>query len=388
MAIVSEVSGAHDLPASWTEACTGNNVALPPYSSNYLDAVRDSTKHYISSAGHHGLVQINAEGAKEYVDSFDISKFDKYVEHVNNWTRNLPLSFDNMAQEVNLIAILDLLQIGSGFRKELHEEAGRGASDTINFGCISLHISQTLLDAKGLQSLTLGDISSHFGIPLFGKERPMNPDNTAVMVSQASALRPLAEIILGTLQDTGRRLEQGGYLSFADFIIKAVTEDPTASHLVAKLVNAFPSLCDAAMIGERPVYLFKKAQLIAYDIYQRFGASDQRFAFADLDRMTLFADNVVPAMMQAHKLIVPCAGICAKIKNGEELTLEETTAMRAASIVAAQLVVDYANRPETEIKLGNYPINQATLDNFWWYEGKDPEMRSLDRLVCKKTVYF
>ncbi|KAJ2488946.1 hypothetical protein IWW37_004374 [Coemansia sp. RSA 2050] len=392
MGLISELSSSSGasagLPAAWERACTGGCVPLPQASTNYLDAVRDSTSKFINGSEGHALVKVNASKVQQYVDGFDASKFDKYVKHVSSWSRSLPLVFENQAQNLNLIAILDLLQIGSGFRQELHEAVNRGASDTINFGCMSMHISQTPLDARGLQALTLGDISRNFGIPLLGKERPMSEGNTAVMISEASALRPLAEIILGILQDTGRRLEQSGYASFADFITKACTEKPTAAHLVQKLVTSFPSLRDAADIGGQPVYLFKKAQLIAFDICQKFGKEDVIFDFSDIGDMTLFADNVVPTVVQHHGLIDPCSSIRAKIVSGTELTLQETTAMRAASIVAAQLVVDCANGPKSELKAGVTPVNQATLDNFWWYEGKEPELRTIPRLVCKNTLYF
>ncbi|KAJ2505067.1 hypothetical protein IWW47_002222 [Coemansia sp. RSA 2052] len=392
MGLITELSNSPDastgLPAAWERACTGEGVPLPPALTNYFSAVRDSTSKFIGSEDGQALVKVNASNVQPYVDGLDVAKFDKYVKHINSWSRSLPLVFDNQAQNLNLIAILDLLQVGSGFRSELHEAANRGASDTINFGCMSMHISQTPLDARGLQALTLGDVSRHFGIPLLGKERPMSEGNTAVMISEASVLRPLAEIILGILQDTGRRLEQAGFASFADFIIKMCAEKPTAAHLVQKLVSAFPSLRDAASVGGQPVYFFKKAQLIAYDICQKFGKEDAKFAFPDIADMTLFADNVVPAVAQHHGLIDPCPGIRAKIASGRELTLQETTAMRAASIVAAQLVVDCANSPSSEFKAGAIPVNQATLDSFWWHEGKDADIRSIPRLVCKNTVYF
>ncbi|KAJ1818454.1 hypothetical protein LPJ75_001440 [Coemansia sp. RSA 2598] len=391
MAIISEVSGkaGTELPKTWVEACTGASIPLPPTSTDIFQQVRESAANFINSQPEPALVKVNDQKAKDYIENLDIQKFTKYVKHVNNWSRSLPLVFDNMAQELNLIALVDLLQIGSGFRRELHEAAGRGASDTIVFGCMSLHISQTSIDAKGLQELNLGDISQHFGIPLFGKERPMQEGSTAVTISEASLLRPLAEIILGTLQDTGRRLEQAGFVSLADFIIKICTEKSTSAHLVTKLVAAFPSLRDASKVNGQQVYLFKKAQLIAYDVHQRFGKSDAKFAFPDIDQMTIFVDNVVPAMLQHHGLITPSQEIQSKIKDGKELSLEETTAMRAASIVAAQSVVDSATEAaRSGLEFGEIPVCQATLDNFWWREGKEPELRVIPRLVCKKTVYF
>ncbi|KAJ2853371.1 hypothetical protein FB639_006552, partial [Coemansia asiatica] len=302
MAIISEISGKDgtELPKAWIEACTGSETQVPSASTDIFHLVRESASNFINSQPEPALVTVNGEKFKEYVKTLDIATFDKYVKNVNSWSSSLPLVFDNMAQELNLIALVDLLQLGSGFHSELHEAIDRGASDTIKFGCMSLHISQTSIDAKGLQELTLGDISEHFGIPLLGKERPMQKGSTAVTISEASSLRPLAEIILGTLQDTGCRLEQAGFSSLADFIIRICAEKPTAAHLVAKLVSAFPSLRDVSEVNGQLVYLFKKAQLMAYDVCQRFGKSDPKFAFPDIDQMTIFVDNVVPAMLQHH----------------------------------------------------------------------------------------
>ncbi|KAJ2781409.1 hypothetical protein H4R18_002886 [Coemansia javaensis] len=396
MALISELpDGGYGaaLPQAWEAACTGRGVALPPAGANYLECVRESAAALVAGVGQ-PLVAVDGARAQSYADALDAAKFDRYVRHVSGWAHRLPLSFDNVAQELNLVALVGLLQIGSGFRKELHAATGRGASDTVSFGCMSLHISQTPLDARGLQALALDDVAQHFGIPLLGKERPALGSTTAVTISEPSALRPLAEIILGCLQDTGRRLEQGGYSSLADFVIRTCAEKPTAEHLVRKLVAALPSLRDAADVGGRPVYLFKKAQLIAYDVCQRFGGTDAKFAFPDIGDLTLFADNVVPAMLQHHGLIVPCKEIAAKISAGRELTLAEATAMRAASIVAAQLVVDRARsssssgKSEALLAAGEFPVCQATLDSFWWHEGKEPELRAIERLVCKKTAYF
>jgi hypothetical protein len=37
----------------------------------------------------------------------------------------MPLNFDTLEQELNIIGLIGLLNFGSGFRKELHEECGR-----------------------------------------------------------------------------------------------------------------------------------------------------------------------------------------------------------------------------------------------------------------------
>ncbi|KAJ2119412.1 hypothetical protein GGH17_005609, partial [Coemansia sp. RSA 788] len=77
MSIISEISGDGDsqLPLAWTTACTGNGVSLPPAKSNYLYSVRESTAKFIGSA-RQTAVAISPDGAKNYVDHFDMKKFE------------------------------------------------------------------------------------------------------------------------------------------------------------------------------------------------------------------------------------------------------------------------------------------------------------------------
>lgn len=37
----------------------------------------------------------------------------------------MPLKFDTLEQELNIIGLFGLLNFGSGYRQELHEECGR-----------------------------------------------------------------------------------------------------------------------------------------------------------------------------------------------------------------------------------------------------------------------
>lgn len=62
--------------------------------------------------------------------------------------------------------LIGVLGISSGFRKELHEATGRGAWDTMLFGCMSMFLSGQRLDADYLCNVALTDIESTFGIPL------------------------------------------------------------------------------------------------------------------------------------------------------------------------------------------------------------------------------
>ncbi|KAJ2515921.1 hypothetical protein H4217_004895 [Coemansia sp. RSA 1939] len=136
MGTISEVFGDtnSEPPTAWVNACTSSGVALPPLTMNYFDSVRKSTADFTNSAGN-ALVAIDINSAKKHAHSImACDKFEKYTRKADGWSRNLPLVFDNISQEINLITVIDLLQIGSGFRRELYEETGRGASETIYFG--------------------------------------------------------------------------------------------------------------------------------------------------------------------------------------------------------------------------------------------------------------
>jgi len=80
---------------------------------------------------------------------------------------------------------------------------------------------------------------------------------------------------------------------------------PRAWPLIERLASVVPAFDDRANYplqtheptAERhieEVIFLKKAQLAIGDLYRRFRMFDRRFAFTDIDTLTVFVDNVLP----------------------------------------------------------------------------------------------
>jgi hypothetical protein len=119
---------------------------------------------------------------------------------------------------VNLIAILALLNFGSGYRVELKRLTGRGAFDAIRALVLSFHISQTDLSARGLSGMTAHDIASLAQIPV--SEDTPHPTIQGLQIGQPTKLVRMAEEIARVLRETGDILVKGGYQNLGTFVIE------------------------------------------------------------------------------------------------------------------------------------------------------------------------
>lgn len=129
----------------------------------------------------------------------------------------MPLKFDNLIQEVNLIALAELLNFGSGYRVELKRLTKRGAFDTIRALVMSFHISQTDLSAKGLESMTIDGIANMAQLPVI--EEVDHPNLEGVQIGQRTKLARMVGEIFQVLNNTGEVLRRGGYQNLGTFAI-------------------------------------------------------------------------------------------------------------------------------------------------------------------------
>lgn len=63
------------------------------------------------------------EGIKKFVADLDLHQFQELS--IDSPMR-MPLKFSTLAEELNFVALIDLLNFGSGYRVPLHELTGRG----------------------------------------------------------------------------------------------------------------------------------------------------------------------------------------------------------------------------------------------------------------------
>eukprot|EP00124_Ichthyophonus_hoferi_P004989 Ihof_evm1s632 gene=Ihof_evmTU1s632 len=303
------------------------------------DRVRLSCKEFLSQTN---LVKINDEKIEEFVKSTsqdEITGFDPLT--------HLPLKMENLDQEINIYALMNILNFASGFRQELHAAIGRGAYETITYGIMSLALQGNPLDANALLQLTLHDVATNFGFPI-SREKQVA---VGVYMEEPTELRKLAELIMQCLHEVGQSLKNIGLKTLSQFIVRAIDpargpddlNRPMASSLIDALIKNFPAFDDRVTVDGVEVFLIKKAQLLCSDFYVRFGERDpERFAFKDYSKLTIFADNVVPAMLRHLGVIELHPSLLAKIEAKESLPAAgpEHTALRAASVVACDRIVE------------------------------------------------
>lgn len=189
-------------------------------------------------------IRINSAGIETFLSNLteeDYLKF--YLEHGYRF----PLNFSSLAEELNFMTVVSLLNFLSAYRVELHALGGKGAFDTIRRFCLSAFLANedvALLSAKGMATLTeaktaeLLDISlytekKHETLPVTLSER--NPDAVEIVGLVKGACNRTGSILLQAgCSDLGnwmmKTLDAGKELSAesrTDHLVHAVSTRPT-----------------------------------------------------------------------------------------------------------------------------------------------------------------
>lgn len=87
-------------------------------------------------------------------------------------------------------------------------------------------------------------------------------------------------------------------LSRVSLIFNSYIAHGSAEKLVEDFVKTFPAFNDVGKYSDdTPIYFFKKAQLAVGELYQFLKSKDKLFEFKDITKLTIFVDNVIPAVL-------------------------------------------------------------------------------------------
>jgi hypothetical protein len=186
---------------------------------------------------------------------------------------------------------------------------------------------------------------------------------------------------------------------------------------------AVPVAVAVAAPASVPVHVYKKAQLLASDLVGRCGDSEPalRGCAQELAALTVFADNVLPAMMVHCGLLTLCPRYAAAIESQTPLSTSAAYSIRAATVVCGELLLDIANAADhaygpilaryvtrpvpvvdqqtrepvtlqlpvaAEIPSMRTRITGPELDYFFYHLGKKGDNRKIERHVFKKTIAY
>ncbi len=116
---------------------------------------------------------------------------------------------------------------------------------------------------------------------------------------------------------------------------------------------------------------WKRAQIAPHDLALA-GVAE----FSDLDRLTIFADNLVPHVLRVDGVLVYDPALAARLDAGELLPPgEEEREIRACAVHACELIARRLGATEHE------------LDNWLWSRGQAAAYKDLPRHRTR-TVYY
>jgi hypothetical protein len=165
----------------------------------------------------------------------------------------------------------------------------------------------------------------------------------------------LMALFARALNDLGAWLGERGALEAVDA--------GSAERLAADLAAGMPFFDDRGF--------WKRAQIVPNDLALA-GIAD----YGDLDRLTIFADNLVPHVLRLDGVLVYGHELARRIDSGE--LLEPGGAereIRACAVHACELIA------------GELGVPPRTLDTWLWNRGQEPRYKAVPRHRCRTVFY-
>jgi hypothetical protein len=183
----------------------------------------------------------------------------------------------------------------------------------------------------------------------------------------------LIGLMARALQDLGANVQRLYGRSFAALVDSA---NDSAVQLVETLAQ-WRCFDDVSQYDGRAIPFLKRAQIAAADL-QRAGVAD----FSDLDRLTMFADNLVPHVLRLDGILWFDPELVARIERGEliEHGSPEEVEIRACAVHAVELLkAAAATNPARP--------TAAQIDEILWNRGQAPEYKAVPRHRSRSTAY-
>jgi len=150
---------------------------------------------------------------------------------------------------------------------------------------------------------------------------------------------------------------------------------------LAVLLTEMPFYRDVWHYGALEVPLHKRAQISASDLALAFDG-EAYGAFDDLDRLTIFADNVVPHVLRADGVLEYAPALARRIDAGERLEAgsPEEIEVRALALHAVERMTAAARRR-------GWPVSARAFDVALWERGQRPPYRDGRAHLTLTTAY-
>jgi hypothetical protein len=175
----------------------------------------------------------------------------------------------------------------------------------------------------------------------------------------------------------------GQYLldRFDGSFIGLVEEAGSSAELLARLLVEMPYFDDVVFYEGLEASFYKRAQLTPADLAVAFEGKGPG-CFEDLDRLTIFADNLVPHVLHMDGMLLYEEGLAARIEAEELIpsgSVEEVEIRACAVHVVERLV--------RELRRSGYNVTAMGLDYLLWNRGQQPYYKARPRHRTRTVFY-
>ncbi|MFL5816646.1 MAG: queuosine salvage family protein [Conexibacter sp.] len=244
---------------------------------------------------------------------------------------------------------LDAINFGSGWFPTLRKREGRSGYWTVALGLRDRCAARGAWRADELAALSAAEVAGALG---------QDPQHELMALFAAS------------LNDLGAHVaaeHDGSFLAVA----QAAHGSAVA---LAELLASWRCFADSSRYAGRTIPFCKRAQIAAADLHQA-GVADFT---DDLDRLTLFADNLVPHVLRLDGILDVDPQLAARIEAEQliEHDSPEEVELRACAVHAVELIV--AARPD---------LAAQRVDQLLWTKGGGGSYKAIPRPRIRCTAY-
>jgi hypothetical protein len=258
------------------------------------------------------------------------------------------------------VLCLDAINFGSGWWPTIRKRPGHSGYFTIAAG-----LTERFRESGPSQAAELAEIGAAEIAAVLGQD----PDHP-LMSDFAAALRDVGDHV---------KREHGGRFMA---VIEAANGSAVA---LAGLLAGWQAFADVSSYEGRSVPFFKRAQIAAADV-DRMGLALAGAAVVwgpegrpDLDRLTAFADNLIPHVFRVDGVLRLDPELERRIEAGELLEhgSPEEVELRACAVHTVELLVSATNGR----------LSPAEIDGVLWNRGAAERYKSLPRPRSRNTAY-
>lgn len=318
---------------------------------NFLYNVRTSCRAVAEKAIH---VRINEDLISSYALSLPLQKaispeLDPHSHYLGHGEGTLAF-----------ILTLDSVNFGSGYFPQLQKRPGMSGYFTVASSLNDYFKNHGPVSANQLRSTTMEDCAKIFG------QDQNNPPVKELMQHFSIALNDLGRYLLENFD--GR------------FINLVASANASIDRFVELLIK-MPYFNDVVSYDNLDVSFFKRAQLAAADLALAFDGAGWGY-FKDLDKLTIFADNLVPHVLRVDNILFYDKNLIDRIDSGELISFgsPEEVEIRACAVHAVELI-------KKELQNAGHRVTSSGLDYLLWNRGQQPHYKAIPRHRTRTVFY-